>query len=249
MGALENMWKHKKIDHKLKQRFASEVFWHFVGFNNKPPSECFNILLCILKDGLKVGKRTEFRYVESFSADAEKKPVWKTLYGYKVSCLADIPLKDLHIHADRYGKYAIGFHKRSAVEFGFMPTMYTNMFSYDFHQFMMYRNEIESFLRRTDSKIAQQFENMLHYLGSVVKGGFLSGDVYNDSDLDEKQLNVFYYEREWRSIRDWAFSSSDVAAIILPGENISTLKKNIEKSQLKVNVDTIIVPFEMITCL
>ena len=110
---------------QAKQRFASEILWHFVGRGHKEsPEESYKILLCILKDGLKVGhENVEFKYQDQEMGELV------TLWGYPVSCLADIPLKDLPIHAERYGTFAIGFHKEKAIENNFNPVLYINKYS------------------------------------------------------------------------------------------------------------------------
>ena len=81
----------------------------------------YNVLLLILQSGLKIGiKKEDFKFVD------RKTNKIVELWGYPVSCLADIPLKDLPIHAERYGTYAIGFHKESAINNQFNPVMYVN---------------------------------------------------------------------------------------------------------------------------
>ncbi|MBI4244521.1 MAG: hypothetical protein HY606_10560 [Planctomycetes bacterium] len=156
---------------QLKQRFTSEVLWHFVG-RNKSDEQAYEILLSILRSGLKVAeKNVEFKYIDSKSGQL------KTLWGYPVACLADIPLKDLHIHAERYGMTAIGFHKENAVQNHFNPVLYVNQYSGFFPLFMDIRNEIETKLAQTSQELAEKFDNLLLFLGSVAKSFPLARDI------------------------------------------------------------------------
>jgi hypothetical protein len=136
---------------QLKQRFTSEVLWHFVG-RNKSEEEKYQILVSILKSGLKLGnKNVEFKF---FDIKTNK---MVTLWGYPVVCLADIPLKDLHIHAERYGRYAIGFHKESVINNNFHPVLYVNQYSSLFHRFIELRDNIGSYLESTDKEASDKF--------------------------------------------------------------------------------------------
>lgn len=164
---------------QLKQRFTSEVLWHFVG-RNKTEDERYQILLSILNTGLKISKdNAEFKFLDL------KTKQMVTLWGYPVSCLADIPLKDLHIHAERYGRYAIGFHKESVINNNFSPVLYANQYSSVFHQFIELRNQIEAFLNTNSAEISQKFQEFLLLLGSVAKAGDLKASPVNDINWDQ----------------------------------------------------------------
>ncbi|MBI2985792.1 MAG: hypothetical protein HYY45_03385 [Deltaproteobacteria bacterium] len=224
---------------QLKQRFASEVLWHFVG-RGKSDHESYQILLSILRTGLKVGEKNEFKFVDPATNEIQ------TLWGYPVCCLADIPLKDLHIHAERYGRFAIGFHKESAISSNFNPVLYINQYSSVFHHFILRRNEVEGYLERTNSDIAGKFQELLLLLGSVTKSGDLKANPVAALMLDEMQLNNFYYEREWRSIYNWDFQKDDVAILIMPDETLDDFRKDRKRGDLRIDEDTPILPFSMV---
>lgn len=225
---------------QLKQRFTSEVLWHFVS-RNKDDTRSYNVLLSILQSGLKVGeKNKEFKFLDV------KTNQWVTLWGYPVSCLADIPLKDLHIHAERYGRFAIGFHKESVINNHFNPVLYINQYSSLFHRFIERRNEIEAYLDRVDKSMSDKFEELLLLLGAIAKAGDLKANPVNDAQRDELQANNFYYEREWCGVSAWDFKKEDVAAVILPDEYIAKFLADKSPRNLKVDDTTVVLPFSMV---
>jgi len=88
---------------------------------------------------------------------------------------------------------------------------------------------------------------MLLMLGSLAKSGDLKAEPTDNKELDEFQLNNFYYEREWRSVYPWPFKPSDVALIIVDDEEmVEELKNDIETKQLRVNKNIPILPFRMV---
>jgi hypothetical protein len=104
----------------LLQRFSSEILWHFVGRSHTDnPQKCYDILLSILREGkLNLSSEPEpFIYHRQIGEKEE-------LYGYPVCCLADIPLKDLLLNSMRYGEFAIGFHRKKAIQNNFIPVLY-----------------------------------------------------------------------------------------------------------------------------
>ena len=235
-----NNYTNERLLAQLKQRFTSEVLWHFAG-RRKTDEEQYYSLLSILKNGLKVGeKNEEFKFIDP------KNKKFVSLWGYPVSCLADIPLKDLLIHAERYGKYAIGFHKESAIDHEFMPVLYVNQFSGFFRRFIELRNEIENYLKTADVEISNKFEELLLLLGSIAKSGNLKANPINDINWDDMQVNNFYYEREWRSLRDWDFRKNDVAIIILPDERIENFTKLRNQHDLRIDESIPVLSFSMI---
>jgi len=228
---------------QTKQRFSSEILWHFVGRRERNQQEaCYDKLLGILKDGLKIGSEpSEFRYKDSESGELA------TRWGYPVCCLADIPLKDLVIHAERYGTVAIGFHKERAIDNNFNPVLYVNTYSYLFGRFIKHVKELEEYLEKTDRDKSEKFQEMLYTLGALAKSGDLKANPIDDHKLDEFQLNNFYYEREWRSVYAWNFKPDDVAAIIVNDDQMAeNLINEIEKGGFRIRRSAPIMPFRMV---
>lgn len=228
---------------QMEQRFASEVFWHFVGRECKDNlDECYKRLIGILENGLNVGKNpVEFKYKDNGTGETV------TLWGYPVSCLADIPFKDLHIQAKRYGTIAIGFNKDSAIDNHFNPVLYVNTYSYYFARFMKHRKKLEEYMADGNEEEFEKLKEVLLTLGSLAKSGDLKANPIDSKELDEFQLNNFYYEREWRSIYQWKFKSYDVALVIVNDDQmVKDLKSDIETKQLRIDKSTPILPFRMV---
>lgn len=235
-----------KIDHRQLQRFTSDVLWHFVRGSKFNSTESYAKLLSILQEGLKANHEPNFIYEKFWSTNADNLPDSGELFGYPVSCLADIPLKDLSIHAKSYGQYAIGFHKGPAILHGFSPVLYVNQISSEFQEFMQMREEVVSLYESINKELVAKIDKMFVYLGTVAKSGYLGGYVYNHEIAVERQINDFYYEREWRSTKDWRFPPENIALIVIPREKVSNFKQDIADKKIQINSDTIIMPFDMI---
>ena len=126
---------------------VSKILWHFTGgplWNEilgkqetepKPIELSFDILLNILKSKqLRISNYSELIRVLvpeiSFWNWEERKidkkyNVEQTIKSSPVSCLADIPIQHLDFHSKRYGKFAIGFHRSSAIKNNFNPVFYS----------------------------------------------------------------------------------------------------------------------------
>lgn len=232
---------NSRLPAQSKQRFTSEIFWHFTG-RDKSNKSAYEILLSILRTGLKRGgSNVEFKFV-----DTEKKQQ-HTTWGYPVVCLADIPFKDLGIHMERYGFHAIGFHKEAVILNHFNPVLYVNQHSSFFRQFMETRERlIKHFESDAEADSAKKFDEMLYLLGSIA----VSGDIWANPEVnpkkDQVQLNNFYYEREWRSINDWNFKAEDVAAVIVPDLEMEKILSDKKSGDLKLKDETPILAASMI---
>lgn len=124
---------------------VSKVLWHFTGgprwnadlckqeAHPKPAHEAHASLIAILQTGeIRLGG-----YRERFAAEVlrnEKNPTTGertktlkriTLETSRVVCVADIPLMHLAYHAQRYGRFAIGFSRQRLLNAGFNPVLYT----------------------------------------------------------------------------------------------------------------------------
>ncbi len=232
-----------ELSAQLDQRFASHVLWHFTGRLNFRENENYNRLVSILGSSLRVGpKPPAFTYFVPSLTET------KTQLGYPVNCLADIPFKDLIVHAKRYGRCAIGFHRNAAIQHGFTPMLYTNQYSPDFQRFMQTRDAIEDLVAQLkDTELSSKIDELLYYLGSIAKAGLLDMAPRSDDQFDaEDPKNNYYYEREWRSIREWNFSAEAVAAVMLPGHMLEKFAEDRKARNLKVTAQTAIIPFDMI---
>lgn len=223
---------------RLKQRFTSEILWHFVG-RGKTDEQSFRSLTSILKSGLHRGEHSDdFKFIHP---KTKKHETWP---GHRICSLADIPLKDLHIHVERYGGYALGFHKKNAVLEGFHPVLYASRYSDLFARFVEARDEVSRAVKNTGS-VAKKCEELLRVIGSLCKSGDVLAEPKSSSRKDTKQINNFYYEREWRSVRDWDFKPADVALLILPDKQVGRFFRERKKHKFRLQESTPILPLKL----
>lgn len=108
-------------------------------------------------------------------------------------CTCDIPLSDLSLHQNKYGKYGIGLNKSWAKEQGFTPVLYVSDKSDIYNRLTKYTEEhlIQPILCQRDSF---DEEYMLHYVKRVV------GTDADREHLKMMQKPKFLNEREWRYV-------------------------------------------------
>ena len=124
---------------------VSKILWHFTGGpkwdtkNNRQLKELkkFDEAYDILKKIINTKHLKMSDYQEVVKVKVPKnilskrnkilKPEYyldKEIKASPICCLADIPIQHLNYHAERYGKFAIGFHRKSAIKNGFNPVFY-----------------------------------------------------------------------------------------------------------------------------
>lgn len=127
---------------------VSKILWHFTGGptwnakenkqNSKPkaPQDAYQILCKIIQDKeLRIGNYKEIvkgRIIDHVSVKAgagSENKSYKIINemplpeeSLNVCCLADIPIQHLPYHSERYGRFAIGFHRDSALHNNFNPS-------------------------------------------------------------------------------------------------------------------------------
>lgn len=247
---------------------VSQILWHFTGgplWDSvlkkqgkvlKPAGDAFAALLGILTAReLRVGQYHEIVKVQVPKRrrwDAEtRKAVVETnvmveLESSPVNCLADIPIIHLGYHAQRYGRFAVGFHRASAIKHGFSPLLYS------LHDAAFLRSIYQGFAALDDAEVdvdsikytASDVEDEIgnatcehgHELDSDAADSVDSIETDADriqSSLDgakksfeqllafvktfnESEFRTIYCEREWRSISTFKFTDADIAMIVAP---------------------------------
>ncbi len=201
------------------QRFSCRALWHFTGYK-KDQEEAFDIQCKILESSLlKVAK-----YPEPILMPNGDEKRW----GLPVSCVCDIPFKDLLIHMVRYGQFGISFHKNDAVTEGlFNPVLYLHKKADFFDRSSSLLNTIEKNIDQKNPAF-ETLQEFLSLLGSYTKRSDLLHPATIDTKKDESQNNNFYFEREWRSTHDWDFNDKSIAAIMMPSSYICRFRKKFE---------------------
>ena len=187
---------------------VSRILWHFTGGpdwdserrmqkkSRKPTARAYRNLKSIIRTkevhlgqyqeavSVIVPRRRKFN-VKTRRTEIEEN-VRLTLTSVPTCCLSDIPIQHLHYHANRYGPFAIGFHRAAAVREGFNPVLYTlehtsiiqsiygGLSELDFVEPEIISNgldEIESSLKTIESKLGEN--NVQTELGDL-RGKVLS---------------------------------------------------------------------------
>lgn len=238
---------------------VSRILWHFTGgptWNvakdrqdkiRKSDEAAYEALLSILKSKeLRIGHYKEVVKVklptlEVFDPSKKKRihksNVWVTLASSPICCLADIPIAHLSYHASRYGKFALGFHRDSAVNANFNPVFYT------LHNTRVLQSIYDGFARLQEinlsglvsvaedvniecehghevdvSDIASGLASETSYVEDVLskaQGSFEKFLAFVKT-FDRNEFSTIYCEREWRSVEKFSFTFEDVAMLVLP---------------------------------
>lgn len=124
---------------------VSKILWHFTGGPRwdalarkqepepKPAKEAYDALMSIVEsEEIRIGGYRECVVAEIKRYDTDKDTRTKTakiervvLETDSIVCVADIPLMHLAYHAQRYGRFAIGFGRNRMIGAGFNPVLYT----------------------------------------------------------------------------------------------------------------------------
>lgn len=106
---------------------VSRILWHFTGGppeSKKTDEEAYRALKSILET--KSLRATAREHVKQRHGGDGVDLVTKEETA-TVGCVAEIPIQHLGYHAERYGKFAIGFHRLGLYRAGFRPVIYALM--------------------------------------------------------------------------------------------------------------------------
>lgn len=289
------MEKRMVIGNTITPGTVSKILWHFTGgpvWNNqtkkqgnkpKKSAAAYNNLKSILKtQKLRLGSYKEIVKVvlperRKYSIETKtvhiEKNVPVTIESSPVCCLSDIPAPNLHYHAQRYGKFAIGFHRNAITKAGFNPVFYT------LEDTPIIRSIYEGFssiklpdldtIRGRALSISEQASEIEDVLDNIC----ISDDIWEiENEIDtikscltsakqsledfiafvktfnRKEFGTIYCEREWRSTSEYSFGVDDIAMIVLPKTigNIKYFKNFVERvlPRLKLPRRIPIVPWD-----
>jgi hypothetical protein len=244
---------------------VSKILWHFTGgpkWNSKtkkqniaprPAAEAHNNLKSIFRSReIQLGNYKELvkvilpehrRYDTKSKKWEIKKDFPVEIESSPICCLSDIPAPHLRYHAQRYGKFALGFHRSAVINAGFNPVFYTledtpiirsiyeGFSSLRFADPAQIENaaedleyELDSFLSEHDSDGVDlsgeisDIQSEASYLISAVEDAkhSLQDFVAFIKTFDRSEFGTIYCEREWRSTSPFSFDLSDLAMIVLP---------------------------------
>jgi hypothetical protein len=141
--------------------------------------------------------------------------VKKDIVSSPVVCLADIPIQHLEYHAKRYGKFAIGFHRQSAIDNGFNPVFYTLENSTVINSIYQGFSSVESaetkyaknYLEDIESSIEEGVNDAQSEIDEIVEDGNVSIEIDASSDIDNlnNELDEFddIFDEARKSVKDF----------------------------------------------
>jgi hypothetical protein len=244
---------------------VSRILWHFTGgpvwneserrqgSSPKPAARAYSNLKSIIRErqlrlgGYKEVIRVRFDERRKYNAATKKseiqRDVTEELTSSPVCCLADVPIIHLSYLAQRYGKFAVGFHRDSVVRHGFNPVFYAldnarsilsiyrglgQIESIDGEVFKLcgqyIRDAVDEFLSsngltdKPDDTFLNVIPQQADYLENSIREARASlGDFLGlVKTFSPDEFGSIYCEREWRSLAPYTFSYDDIAMIVLP---------------------------------
>jgi hypothetical protein len=241
---------------------VSKILWHFTGgpiwdpktqkqgSKPRPAADAYDCLCGILKSKeLRLGSYREVvkvvfpekKIVNRRTGKAETKPAESAeIESAPVCCLSDIPAAHLGYHAYRYGKFAVGFHRASAVQHGFNPVFYslghTGVVRSIYEGFSELEvvdpggittaaedieRDIAELQDEIDIDISSpliEIEDAATLLADSVSSAreSLRGFIAFVKTFDDDEFATIYCEREWRALRAFSFTHQDLAMVVLP---------------------------------
>lgn len=241
---------------------VSKILWHFTGgpkwdskaerqkASKKPASAAYNAFCSILKSKqLRLGGYSELARVliperRRYDAKTHKSIIEKNITvmvrSAPVCCLADIPIPHLQYHGNRYGRFAVGFHRNAAVAQGFNPVLYTledthvirsiyrGIVELDSADCLSAENaatEISNYwgdcehedideLRSLGDEAVDYIQGIEHSIQSA-NDGFTKLLAFTKT-FTQDEFSSIYCEREWRSLKQFNFTYDDIAMLVLP---------------------------------
>lgn len=221
----------------MKQRYYSNIYWHFTGSPrgvdwgrcNKPkdillqgkpgsPEEALETLFTILSSEKLLATSNE-RISEKLSTQ-------------RFCCVTDIPLLDLELHCKYYGKVALGFNC-SRVHQEFTPVLYfpgrkfprkirvpnggRELIVDDFDDIDTREFDVKQLPDGRYKLTLKGFQLLL--FATEIKSDSIDRyfvDHLKVTDFSPRIGESFYQEREWRHMGDFSFDRTDVEAVIVP---------------------------------
>lgn len=247
---------------------VSTILWHFTGGPRwdaltkrqepipKPQDDAYRALLSILSSKeLRLGSYSEvfnvtvplLRKRNRVTRKVEElENVEEQLTSSPVCCLADIPIVHLPYHAQRYGKFALGFRRDAAIRQRFNPVLYTlhsSVVANIIREGIRATERIdpwyiESIVSDIESEVSSiqceqghdvelDIDNELSSIGEEVDRVVEHTDNARDAlaqflafvkTFGDNDFSTIYCEREWRSTSSFGFEISDIAMIVLPAK-------------------------------
>jgi hypothetical protein len=221
---------------KLEHSYASEELFHFVGHSSpKDDTRNYETLSKVLNAG-----RISYPPHDNSGGAIGYKVEWdhqlhmEKLIVPNVTCYADIPLHSLSIHTEKYGKFGVALARELLIKRGARPVMYVPMRTDDWQSIngLTLLKDIEAIVKSFNEQVVQLHpkqltssrslgapitspETAISAMESMVLKDFLAFIKPFNSELESRDFNNFYMEREWRKYGNMEFKAEQLTKIVV----------------------------------
>ena len=225
------------------QTYVSRELTHFVGRGQEPDDQ-YLLLVKILRGGcLTHPPHRPGRTGGTLRVSPGRQISGGQLYRTEVVCFCDIPLPLRRIHMNKYSQFGISFRKQFLVTKGACPVWYvagtsmvrddrgreTSRAQYFDEKVATYQRlvgEFEKALLSQGGSIGSLFSKWLH-VQHLLDFHLLSFIKFFDPAREDRDVDNFYMEREWRVYGNVDFQLSDISTITIPGSYVERLKADV----------------------
>jgi hypothetical protein len=206
-GPTWNTDLNKQNDVPKEKKLALETLQRIISSKYLRVSNYKELIKVIIPEMLVYNQETRTR--------EKHKNVTKIIESSPVCCLADIPIQHLEYHSNRYGKFAIGFHRESAIKNGFNPVFYTlehskvinsiyqGLLSVKYAETKYARNYLEGF----EYTISSAIDDAMSEIQEIDEDGNIDIDIDVSGDIDNivSELDDFdnVFEEATKSVEDF----------------------------------------------
>jgi len=212
---------------KTKQRYISNYLTHFVAKNLKKfEDRQYLVFKTILDKGILKARNQSDDLLNSHSTGfVYPEDDINNVFLSSVVCFADIPLTELSIHMEKYGKFGLSFTKDFLAKNGASPVFYISsetLLSSNGTENLkdVYNNMIYFFCtnKNVEEKYKSFFHDLHYYYFSFLK--------FWNFNLPDNHEDNYYFEREWRLYSGFKFTIDDISRIIIPKKFIKKFKED-----------------------
>ena len=223
----------------MKQRHISNELTHFVGRHLLGNEDAqYDALVKILTSGLlktgglQAGEEPQEGMVSTRFALSRRLSDSEGLIQPRVVCFCDIPLPDVQLHMEKYGRFGIAFRKEFLIGKGAAPVFYVPRGVVLFQRTRVeHLDELgEELKKKWTRELKDPTKATRHEM--TIAERFLEDIVLTylktfDETKPEDAPHNYYMEREWRTRTSIRFTLDDVHRLILPAAYKTRLRQNV----------------------
>ena len=217
------------------QRYVSEELTHLVGFRLKENEHAQYCLLKKILDDKKLCPSGNCAIKTGFFYNSDKDVIDNEMLDSIGISFSDIPIGDLDIHIEKYGKCGLSFKKSFIAAQGgkpvhYIPTKGNNSGELNSEYFRRLISNLEDMLGLIWSLIPQYGKlsmiNNFDEIRNFINYELLGHLKFYDLELSSENEKNYYLEREWRVLGQVNFKLSDIERIYIPREFAESFRED-----------------------